>query len=659
MAGTSHLGWNNLWLPPASQAVETQFQWFVDQANLYSNQALGFASDLATFSVDPLPSTDISFTTDLTFVPFEPPTKPDDYNPDTINLGYVPDTTSIVEPSFGALNALHAPTTTLPVAPTLDTITAPTLDPIDFDPTPPTLTDVAVPVPGVYVLPDVPLMETLNLPSAPDIDFEAFTLVRPELTDPTSELYNNDYVRNANESRAAIFTQVDDAFHAAQDEFNLRTGDNDKALTRLGAMLDGGSGLPAPIEQALFDRGISREEISSQQAVVQSFDEWAARGFSLPGATLLARVQEARQKNRDNRGQINRELTIEFYKAELDNLRFAVEKGIALQGQLFEQYLKMHDSGRDMADKAFAVAQAIFDARVEIFKVQLQIYAADIDAFKARLSIELAELDVYKAQIEGEIARGQINEQRVRLYEARLKSVDTQVGIFKSQVEAANAQIGAQASKVELYKGRIEAYKTSLDGEKVKVDIYTARLAGEENRVKIYEAQVRGFAEVLSVYDTEAKVEISKIDARNRDNEARTNRYQTKVQAWSTGVTAQISHLQALTEVYKARLGKYTAELGAEQARVQGESRNVELVLEGEKAKLGGKLKQGDQAIAQWQHATSLGLETIKTAAQTLSQLAASAMAAINVSAGISNTLSSSTGWSSGYEERKTVTDAV
>jgi len=648
------LGWNPLFLPPASQAVETQFSWFVDQAALFTNEALTFVSDLENFTIDPLPEVEVDFSTEIQFTPFVAPTAPV-YEPSGVDLSAMPAVPSITEPSFSALNSLSAPNSTVPAAPSLDTITSPELTPITFDSSAPVLDEITTPEAGVYLLPDVPLLDALNLPSAPVVDFEAFTLVRPEFQDPTSELYNNDYVRNANESRAAIFTSVDDAFHTAQDEFNLRTGNNDKALTRLGLMLDGGSGLPAPIEQALFDRGISRDQITSQQAVVQSYDEWAARGFSLPGATLLARVQEIRQKNRDSYSQVNRDLTIEFYKQEIDNLRFAVEKGIALQGQLFDQYLRMHDAGRTMADRAFDVAKAIFDARVEIFRINLQIYAADIDAFKARLQIELARLDVYKSELEALRVQNDINDQRVKIYLAQLQAVDTQVQIFKSRVEAANLQIETQKSRVELYKGRIEAYKTSLEGEKVKVDIYTAQLAGQENRAKIYESQVRGFASVIEAYSAEATVEVAKIDARNRDNDSRNKRYETQVQAWNTQVTAQLSRLQALTEVFRARVAGYTAELGAESARIQGESRNVELVLESERAKLAGRLKVGDQSIAQMQHATQMGLEAINTAARTLSQLAASAMSAINVSAGISNSLSSGSTWSSSYSADKTV----
>lgn len=653
----SGLGWNSLFLPPASNEVTTQFSWFTDKAVDFTEQAKSFISQLEDFTITPIDLVAPTFDEDLTFTPFMPPEIVPAFEPDgadDIDVDLPGFGANITEPDFGRLTSVNKPAVNLPPQPNVNIPTAPTLSPIDFDPTPPTLEDIQTPQAGTYLLPEVPTLESLNLPTAPVIDFDQFAVTRPEFTDPTSELYDNDYVRNANESRAAIFTQVDDAFITAQNEHNLRNVDGDKALTRIGAMLDGGTGLPPAVEQALFDRGISREEISSQQSVVQSYDEWASRGFTLPGASLLAAVREARQRNRDNRGQINRDITIQFHQQEIDNLRFAVQQGIALQGQVFDQYIQMHTSGREMADRAFDVARAIFDARLEIFRVQLQIYQADIEAFRERLQAELAKLEIFRAELQAEQVRGEINEQRVRIYVARLQAVDTQVGIFRSQVEAANSQIEAQKSKVELFQGRIDAYKTSLEGERVKFDIFDTQVNAEQSKAQVYEAQVRGFAEALRGYDTEARVEIAKIDARNRDNEARLGRYRTEVDIWAQQNAAKLSKLEALTDVFQANISKYNAELGAEQFRLQGESRNKELILEQERAKLAARLKVGDQRIEEMRHATSLGLESITTAATVLAQLAASAMSAVNVSAGISNSLNSSSSWSSSYNESGT-----
>ena len=649
------LGWNPLYLPPASQEVTTQFSWFVNQATEFTNDARSFVSDLEDFTITPVTLNEVVFDQELQFVPFEKPEVPEFTPPEVDASSGKPRAPALADPDFSRLNATTRPNVSLPTAPNVNTVPTPDLNLAPFTGTPPVLGDIAIPVAKDYVLPQVPTLDALNLPTAPDVNLDQFTLDRPEFEDPSAYLYTNDYVKNAGDARAAIFTQVDDAFIAAQNEHNLRNTDGDKALNRMGLMLDGGSGLPPAIEQALFDRGISREEISSQQAVVQSYDEWASRGFSLPGATLLARVREARQANRDNRGQINRDLTIRFYEQEIENLRFVVQQGIALQGQLFDQYLQMHTSGREIADRAFDVARGIFDARLAIFRVNLEIYQADIQAFREKIQVELARLEVFRSQLQAEQVRGELNEQRVRIYTAQLQAVDTQVQVFRSEVEAANLQISAQSQKIELFKGRVDAYKTELDGESVKADIFDTRVRAEGSRVAVYEAQVRAYAQALAGYDTEARVEIAKVEARNSDNESRTNRYQTEVQAWSTDVSAQLDNLRTLTNVFQTQIGRYNAELGAESSRLQGEARNQELVLEGERAKLAGRLKVGDQRIEEMRHATSLGLETIRTAATTLSQLAASAMSAVSVSAGITNTLNSTTSYSSDYRESKTL----
>jgi hypothetical protein len=48
--------------------------------------------------------------------------------------------------------------------------------------------------------------------------------------------------------------------------------------------LAGGTGLPAAVEQALFDRARSREESQTTKAVQEAFDTFATRGFNTPRA---------------------------------------------------------------------------------------------------------------------------------------------------------------------------------------------------------------------------------------------------------------------------------------------------------------------------------------------------------------------------------------
>jgi hypothetical protein len=404
---------------------------------------------------------------------------------------------------------------------------------------------------------------------------------------------------------------------------------------RLQAMLAGGTGLPANIEQALFDRAIGRDEVSSIQAVAQAETEWAAKGFDLPGTTLLARVQEIRQENRRERGRINRELSIQFHNQEIENLRFSVQQAIGLEGALIEAHTRIFDTARQLADGHWVVLKGIYDSELDLFKLYLDIYRTDVEVYKTKLQAELAKLDIYKAELDAQRLIGTLNQQLVDIYKVELEGVLAGVEIFKAQVDAANAQIRAELSKIEAFKAQIDAYTATMQGEKIRFDVYDSQLGAEETKVKIYSAQVDAYGKRIDAYRSQVAAESSKVDAYIAVAESDVKQYAEEVSAWRAGIQADTANLEAFVEVYKANLSKYTALLNAEQYRVQGESRNTELNIEAEKARVSAILKQADQAIEQMKHVTQISLSATETAAQVNSQLAGSAMSAIHVTAGM------------------------
>lgn len=619
--------------------VRDQFSNFVNLSNQFVRAAARSDHSLRNFRVTPI-STGASYNfNDIVFTPFEHPEDPAELTRPGRQLGDAPTPPTLTDIEF---NAPAKPSTTLPADPTVMIPSPPTLGLIPEPGSPPTLSQVAIPDYISQPLPEVPTLEQLSLPTAPDVNLEQFSLERPDFQNPLPYLYDNDYIRNANEARAAIFDTVDDSFYAAEAEFNLRNAEGAKTNQRLGAMLDGGTGLPAPVEQALFDRAINREEVSSEQAVAQASQEWAARGFTLPGSTLLARVSEARQNNRTARAQLNREILIQVHTQEIENLRFSVQQGIALQGQMFDQYIRLHDAGRQMADRAFDVARAIFDARLEVFRTELQIYQADIAAFAEKVKIELAKLEVFRSQLEAQRILGEINEQEVRLYEAQLRGVLAGVEVFKAEVEGANAQIRAQTNQLEQFKITVDAYVARLQGERTKFDIFDTTVRAEESKVRVFEAQVSAYAQQIAAYRAEVEAEAARTNAIGSLNENRTRAYAAEAQGWSSVANYDIANLNAEVEVLRANVQKYTGLLGAEEARVRGEARNAEIQFQQNQAQITASIKAVDQAIAQLQLASTLGLEATKTTAQVNAQLAASAMSGISVSAGISESSSRS-----------------
>lgn len=614
----------------ASDIVPDQFQWFTGVANQYIIAANTFTQTLADYDIIPLDLQPTAWNVNNRFEKFEPPKDPDAFvQPNSIFGEEVPQKASdCLDNNYiniDGLNGLLPPTIDLPDAPTI-LIPPPPVVALPSIPSAPTVNLIDTPEYVGEPLPEVPTLYQLSLPEVPTINIDDLNIERPQFVAPDAleDTYRPDFIDFHN----VVFTGVTDAVG--------NTGVTDMH-SRLQTMIAGGTGLPANIEQALFDRAIGRDEVSSVQAIAQSEQEWAAKGFDLPGSTLLARTQEIRQASRSERGRVNRELSIQFHNQEIENLRFSVQQGIALEGQLLQAYTQIYDTARQLADGHFVVAKSVFDTYLDQFRLQLQIYQTDTEVYKIQLEAELTKLEVYKSELEAQRIIGTLNQQLVEIYETELRGVLASVEVFKAQVEAANSQIQIELGKIEIYKANIDAYGATINGERVKFEMYSSQVGAEETKAQVYTAQVDAYSSRIGAFKTTVDAEVAKVSGQATALEAQTRIYGEEVNAWSQGMAADTANLEAFVNVYRAELEKYTAMLSAEQYRVTGEARNVELDIEQEKARVAGSLKNADQRIEQLKHVTALGLSATETAAKTNAQLAASSMSAINVSAGMNS----------------------
>lgn len=610
----------------AWEIIPDQFDYFTNIANGYIRAANTFSQELASFDIVPIEIQPIEWSSGAAFVPFAKPDDPGEFAPPAPQFSgtapLAPNESSVdtrglnVASNFGSVPA--APSIYIPPPPVVSLPAIP--------PGPPQVGSVEVPTYEATPLPTVPTLFELNLPTAPDISLDELNIDRPVFIPPGA--LQDEYYRDLDSFRDILWTGIDE---------ELTEAGIPAVNARLNAMLAGGTGLPANIEQALFDRAIGRDEISAVQAVEQAHSEWASRGFSLPGSTLLARVQEIRQANRAERGRINRELSIQFHTQEIENLRFSVENGIRLEGLLLEAHTRIYDSARMLADGHWTVLKGVYDSTLDFFRLQMEIYRLDIDAFKELLQIELVKLDVYRSELEAQRLIGQLNEQLVSVYTAELQGVLASVEVFKAQVDAANAQIRNELSKLEVFKSQIDAYTATLNGERIKFEIYDTQVGAEETRARVYTSQVDAYGKRIEAYRTQVGAEATKVEALTRVEESNIRRYSEQVSAWRSGIEADTANLQAFVQVYRAQLAKYEALLSAEQYRVTGESRNFELDVQQERTRVEALLRQVDQTIEQLKHVTSMGLSATETAAKVNAQLAASSMSAISVGASMSS----------------------
>lgn len=585
--------------------------------NLASNQAYS----LNNFTLTPITvGTHFNLNPAVTgFVRPHQPTIPDvTYN----DPGRVPDPPEVqVSPvAFGT-----APSEPNVPPPVFDSFAAP--GPLTATPPQalPELPPISIPdLPNIQ-LPPVPTLRDLNLPAAPDIQIPAFQGTHPvnSLQAPTGNW----------------------SFTPEQYTSALL----DKVSGTVGRMLDGGTGLPTPLAQALRDRAmgvVDVEELRGEQTVLEDF---ASRGFVEPNGLMMKRLAQSRQDAANRRSGINRDIYVQDQQVAIENLRFAVTQGIALESTLIQAHNEEMRLSLQAAQFARETALAVFNAKVSLFNTEMQAYQIDAQVWRSQIEGALAALQVYRAKIEAQQLIGQINEQDVRIYSARLQGVTVQADLYRTQMQGAEAQARANASVAEAYRARLQGYSEQVRAFEVQWDAYSKQMATNETRARIYELTEDAYATRVRAYSEVNNTKISQQRASIDTADMRLRAWHGQVEAFTARSEGERSRIAALVAASSQKVDLYRAEVGVETAASDANLRALQVALSAEGSRVDAELKNADLRIRQMEQNAALLLEAKKTLAQVAAQLAASSMSAVNFSAGTHSGLSQSFGCSTGF----------
>lgn len=604
---------------PAIIMASGGYDTFMSLAPRTFQQALEYADNLEELVIEPVQWT-ASFNFDGQLTPFVRPPKPTiDAGSFAFNLPAEPGEPPVFVP--GDVSASPAPTFTsadpslmMVPPPSRPSVAAPAAPSDDFTVTMPDAPD--------YRLPDLPTFEQLNLPSAPDVDFAEFEGERPDFVEPP---LNENW---------------------AWDPTPYTSDLRDRIIAKVDYMMDGGLGLE-PIEAILFQRGRARIDIEVRRNIDTRTAEFSSRGFSEPNGILGQAIDEILQGGLDAKAELNSQITVESYKELVQNVRFAVQQGIAMEQIAVNLHIQEQQLALQAAQYLRDTSIALLNARITVFNARLQAYQTDAQVMGERIRAELGKVELFRAQIEGERARGEINEQRVRIYAEQVRSIGVMADFYKTQVETVKVEADVERTRIERFRGLVDAYSARWRAYGEEVGAYKAQMEAENIKATVHKNLVDAYATKVTAWGA---AEGNKI-ARER---LRIDQSGQQVQIWR----GRLDKMLALVEGEKARIGGvaqradalariYTAEAGVETAASAATDRSFQLGLEAENARVQSAMRSAEIRIQENIQLTNMMIEVHKTTAQVLSQLAASAMSAMNFSASVSSSSSQSRSCSS------------
>lgn len=552
----------------------------------------------------------ISYTLSLPEVPAAPMvTFPELAAPDALTLAPVTPVTPDTVPTF---------TATVPVVQILDkpdalSATAPGAAP--------TVSSVTLPDAPDIVFPDDPAMQLISLPSAPTLALPTWSSIAPDgtsLVTPTTGLvWSEDYYDSA------LLSDV---------------------TSRLTTMMLGGTGLPAAIEQAIWDRSRAREDVTARKATQEAYEEFAARGFALPSGALAGRVAEVWQKNREATSTLSRDIAIKQAELEIDNLKFAVSTGIQLEGQLMAYSGQYAQRALDAAKTTVQVAIDIFNAQVALYNARLQAYQTEAQVYKELIQAESLRLEQYRTEIEAQKLIGDINMQAIQIYSERIKALMAAVELYKAELEGVKTVVDVDRVRIEGFRATVDSYKAIVDAKTSEYQAWAESIKGEVAKVSIYEAQARSFGTLVDAYKTGEAVKIENMKSQIATNELLVKAFSAEVGYLSEQVKAGIAQVDTSVKIYDGQARVYGAQIGGEEARVRALAEQIRLIIASGTADADLKLKAANLNIEQLQRIATVEQDGRKAAGAIAGQLAASAMGAFSLQASVSSGWSKSIG---------------
>lgn len=420
---------------------------------------------------------------------------------------------------------------------------------------------------------------------------------------------------------------------------------------RLSAMSEGGTGLPAAIEQALFDRARTREDMTAAKVVQEVMEECASRGFSEPTGVAMQKALEVRQGNQNAVNALNREIMIRVHEVEIENLRFCVTQGVAYEGMLIEMHNAEEERRFQAAKYLQEVLVSIFNSNVALHNSKVEAYKADAQIYRDELEGERTRVEAYRAQIEGQKVIGEINKDLVEMFIQKYRAVQARIDIYTAEVNGARAELEVNAQRVEVqrlqvqaYGARVQAYGTEWDAYKSRVEAALGHVRASEVAANNYATRAKVWGEKKNAAIEQAKIELA-VEAQSLDA------WKSDLQRWLGILQARVQTIGAQATALGADAQVYAAGGQIAQAESAAKDRVQALELERGRTAVQLYLQNAQIQINQALQIANLQIEAKRGYAQVISQLSSSVFAALNVGANISSTDSNSSSCNTSISE--------
>lgn len=505
--------------------------------------------------------------------------------------------------SIDAALAYTEPTSPTAAAPRPNYGSAPTLETVSFD-------DLTLPADDTV---DRPEFFDIVVPDFDELDLPTLAAVRPTID----------------------FTVEETPFQFSEAAYSsdLLT----QVQGRISIMLDGGTGLPAHIEQALFDRARTREQQTATAALQQVREDFASRGFEQPDGILSKQLSRVRQNNQNQANTLSREIRLQNAQAEIENLRWAVAQSITLEQVLLGAHTAVEERRFQAAKYAHEALNALLDARIALHNAEVEAYKADLVVWREETEALLA---ILKSRVDLANTTADINKAIADRFDSEIRGRMREVERFAAQVQARRGKLEGQAQLLEKWRLQIQAY---TDGElgaySAQWNAFGTHAQAKLGKVQAGEIAVRAHAADVAAWSSTRQADIEKLRAELSTDQMSLQLVAEQMRRYLALVQTEQARMSSEADAKRSEAAVMAANAAVRQTEADVINRGVQLKIEDARMRGDFGLKAAEINLQAAIQTLQQQLQSMQTVAQVAGQIAAASLSAINISGSLSGSV--------------------
>ncbi len=301
-------------------------------------------------------------------------------------------------------------------------------------------------------------------------------------------------------------------------EFSFVESEYTSALKdALGAKLlsdvqNGGTGLDADVEDAIWERTRERDDKDYVEAAAKLDSKWSGKKFSLPDGVLVNLHQDLIVDDRNQRVERSRDILIKQGELAQANTHFAITSSLGLETLEINHANEVANRALEAAKSVMELGIAFHDLKIKDYNIQLERVKIQAIEQGARLEGERLRLEGYRVSLLEVQAKSGLDKDRLAEYTVDLERYNSLVKLFTAEQGAVETALGIEGLKLGLYKENINDYKSRLDAQRNEALLYEAQTKGELGKIQIYTAELDAEKTRVGTLKVQTDIEIAKLN---------------------------------------------------------------------------------------------------------------------------------------------------